>query len=102
MQIIILYSLKDGVSHEDFHHWVRHTDYPAMRAVSRIENFRTLHSHKQLMGDERPSAEYVEIFDIADLDGFLNEDLPSAEVMGVMEQFLGFAETPEFIIAEEI
>lgn len=102
MQIVIIYKLKDGVTRDDFHHWVRTTDYPTMRGLSRVESFRTLQSKKLLMGEGEPSVHYVEIFDIPDMDGFLNEDMPSATVMGVMEQFLGFAEAPEFIIAEEV
>ncbi len=102
MQIIILYNLKDGISRDDFLGWVRTTDYPTMRGLARVESFRTLQSKQLLMGEGKPSVQYVEIFDIPDMDGFLSEDMPGATVMGVMEQFMGFAEAPEFIIAQEI
>lgn len=102
MQIVIKYKLKKGISAEDFHTWVRTTDYPTMRGLDRVKKFRTMKTLKLLMGEGEPSSDYIEIFDIPDMDGFLSEDMPGATVMGVMEQFLGFAEAPEFIIAEEV
>ncbi len=102
MQLILLYSLKDGVSRDDFHNWVRTVDYPTMRGLARVESFKTFESKKLLMGEGEPSVGYVEVFDIPDLDGFMAEDLGGDTVQGVMGQFMGFAEAPEFIISEEI
>ena len=102
MQIIILYTLKSGVTREDFETFVRSVDYPTMRGLDRVSSFKTYRSEKLLMGAGTPSIAYIEVFDIPDMEGFLNDDLPSATVMGIMEQFLGFAETPEFIIADEV
>lgn len=102
MQLIILYSLKDGVSRDDFHNWIRTTDYPTMRGLARVESFKTYESKKLLMGEGSPSVGYVEVFDIPDLDGFMAEDLGGATVQGIMGQFMGFAEAPEFIISEEV
>ncbi|PHS35194.1 MAG: REDY-like protein HapK [Robiginitomaculum sp.] len=102
MQLIILYSLKGGVSREDFHNWVRTIDYPAMRGLARVENFKTFETKKLLMGEGEPSVGYVEIFDIPDFDGFMVEDLGGDTVQGVMGQFMGFADAPEFIICDEV
>ena len=102
MQLIILYSLKDGVKRDDFHNWVRTVDYPAMRGLARVESFKTFESKKLLMGEGAPSVGYVEVFDVPDLDGFMAEDLGGDIVQGIMGQFMGFAEAPEFIISEEI
>ena len=102
MQLIILYSLKDGVSRDDFEHWVRTVDYPAMRGLSRVSSFKTYRTEKLLMGEGAPSLGYVEVFDIPDLDGFLSEDMPGETVQGIMGQFMGFADAPEFIICGEV
>ena len=37
-----------------------------------------------------------------DLAGFTGEDMPGAAIQAVMAQFMGFAEAPEFMIAEKI
>ena len=102
MQLILLYSLKDGVSRDDFHDFVRTIDYPIMRGLARVESFKTYESKKLLMGEGSPSVGYVEIFDVPDLNGFMAEDLGGATVQGVMGKFMGFADAPEFIISDEV
>ena len=102
MQLILLYKLKDGVSRDDFLGWVRTVDYPTMRGLARVSSFKTYESKKLLIGEGEPSVGYVEVFDIPDLDGFMAEDLGGATVQNIMGQFMGFAEAPEFIIAEEV
>jgi hypothetical protein len=44
----------------------------------------------------------VEFFDIADMDGFLGEDMGSSTVQAVMGEFMQFVDAPEFLIAEEV
>lgn len=102
MQLILLYSLKGGVSRDDFHDFIRTVDYPIMRGLSRVKSFKTYESKKLLMGEGSPSVGYVEVFDIPDLDGFMAEDLGGSAVQGVMGQFMGFADAPEFIISKEV
>jgi len=102
MQLIILYNLKDGVSRDDFHTWIRTIDYPTMRGLARVDSFKTYMTKELLMGDGSPSVGYVEIFDIPDLGGFIAEDLGGDTVQGIMGQFMGFADAPEFIICEEV
>lgn len=101
-QLILLYSLKDGVTSDDFENWVRTVDYPKMRALERISSFTTYRTEKRLMGEDTPSVQYVEIFDIPDLDGFVSEDMPGETVQAVMGAFMGFADAPEFIICNEV
>lgn len=101
-QIIILYKLKDGVSRDDFHTWIRTVDYPSMRGLSTVNSFVTYKAQKLLMGEGSPSLDYIEIFDINDMDAFTGTDMPGATVQSIMGQFMGFAEAPEFIIADEI
>lgn len=101
-QLILLYSLKDGVTRDDFEAWVKSVDYPAMRGLSRVESFATYRTEKLLMGEGSPSVQYVEMFSIPDLDGFVREDMPGPTVQSVMGQFMGFAEAPQFIICSEV
>lgn len=101
-QIILLYKLKDGVSHEDFHNWIRTVDYPAMRGLSSVNSFTTYQAQKRLMGEGSPSVDYVEVFDINDMAAFTGTDMPGDVVQSVMGQFMGFADAPEFIICDEV
>ncbi len=54
------------------------------------------------MGEGAPSCSYVEIFEISDLAGFSSEDMQGETVQAVMGAFMGFADAPEFLVAEAI
>lgn len=100
--IILTYRLKDGVTPADFENWVRETDQPAMRGIARVKAFDTFRVTGLLMGEGAPSVHYVELFHVPDLAGFTSEDMPGAAIQAVMGQFMGFAEAPEFMIAEKL
>jgi hypothetical protein len=102
VNLIIMYNLKPGVTPADFEAWVKSTDQPAMRGLARVADFQTLRAEKLLMGDGKPSVTYIETFSITDLDGFVAEDMPGATVQGVMGQFMGFADAPQFIVVSEV
>jgi hypothetical protein len=101
-KLILLYSLKDGVGKDEFENWVRTVDYPAMRGLERVSSFTTYCAEKLLIGEGAPSVQYIEMFDIPDLDGFARQDMPGETVQSVMGAFMGFAEAPQFIVCSEV
>lgn len=101
-QIIIIYNLRSDVTSEKFEDWVRTVDQPTMRGLKRVSRFQTYRTEALLMGEGKPSVQYIEIFDITDLDGFAGEDMPSDVVQMVMGAFMGLTENAEFIIASEV
>jgi REDY-like protein HapK len=100
--LLLRYTLKDGVDPTDFERWIRETDQPAMRGLSRVKAFDTFRATGLLMGEGAPSQSYFEIFEIDDLAGFTAEDMPGAVVQAIMGEFMGFVENPEFAVAEKI
>jgi hypothetical protein len=100
--LLIRYNLKEGLSPEEFETWVRDTDQPTMRSLKRVLHFDTYKATGLLMGEGAPSQAYFEIFEIDDLDGFTSEDMPGDTVQAIMGQFMGFAEAPEFVVAEKV
>lgn len=100
--LLLRYNLKEGVSPEEFESWVRDTDQPTMRSLKRVSSFETYKSTGLLMGDGAPSQSYFELFEINDLDGFTSEDMAGETVQSIMGQFMGFADNPEFVIAEKL
>jgi REDY-like protein HapK len=101
-QIIILYNLRPDVTTERFEDWVRTVDQPNMRGLSRVSRFRTFRTEGHLMGEGKPSVQYVEVFDISDLDAFTGQDMASDVVQMVLGAFMGMVENPEMIIASEV
>ena len=102
VNLVILYSLKAGVTPADFEAWVKSTDHPTMRGLARVADFQTMRAEKLLMGDGKPSVQYIETFSVSDMDGFVAEDMPGVTVQGIMGQFMGFAEAPQFIVVSEL
>lgn len=100
--LFILYTLKEGVTPEQFEDWVRTTDQPAMRSLARVQSFRTYRAERLLMGEGAPGIAYIEAFAIPDLDGFVAEDMGGATVQTVMGGFMGLAEAPQFIVVSEV
>ncbi|MBK8630275.1 MAG: REDY-like protein HapK [Sphingomonadales bacterium] len=101
-RLILIYRLKDGVSPADFETWVKTVDQPAMRSLTRVASFETFRVTGTLMGESAPSCDYVELFDITDLAAFTSEDMTGETVQTIMGAFMGFAEAPEFLIAEAV
>jgi hypothetical protein len=100
--VIISYRLNPGVTPADFENWVRTVDQPTLRGMARVRAFDTFRVERLLMGEGEPSAQYVEIFHIPDLDGFMTEDMAGETMQGIMAQFGGFAAAPEFVVAEKL
>lgn len=100
--IIIKYRLKPGVRPAEFEDWVRNVDQPAMRGLDRVKAFDTYRIQGLLTGEGEPSVQYVELFHIPDLAGFGSEDMAGETVQAIMGQFMGFAEAPEFLVAEKL
>lgn len=100
--LFVLYTLKEGVTPEQFEDWVRTTDQPAMRSLARVQDFRTYRAERLLMGEGAPGIAYIEAFAIPDLDGFIAEDMGGETVQTVMGGFMGFAEAPQFIVVSEV
>ena len=100
--LFILYTLKEGVTPEQFEEWVRTTDQPAMRGLARVQSFRTYRAERLLMGEGKPGVSYIEAFAIPDLEGFTNEDMGGETVQKVMGEFMGLVEAPQFIVTSEV
>jgi hypothetical protein len=101
-KLIIIYTLKSTTTQAQYESWTRGTDYPLMRGLERVSSFENYRTIKHLMDDAKPSVDYVEIFDIPDLAGFIAEDMGGSIVQKVMGEFMQYVENPEFIIAEAV
>ena len=100
--LMLIYKLKPGISPADFENWVRSTDYPAMRGLQRVNSFTTYRATGRLIGEGPLSMDYIEVFEIPDFAGFVEEDLSGTTVQSIMGQFMGFAEAPQFVLVNEV
>jgi len=100
--ILILYRLKDGVTREDFEHWLRASSGPTLRGIKRLSDFSIYRAEKRLMDSGAPSVDYIELFDIPDIAGFVAEDIPGEALRKDMEEFRGFAQSPEYLLVTQV
>lgn len=100
--VMITYKLKSGVTREAFEAWVRSYDYPNIRGISRVASFTNHRVERLLIGEGAPSVDYVEVFDIPDLDGFTAEDLGGAHLQAVMGEFMTRVDNPQFLVVSPV
>ena len=100
--ILILYKLKAGVTRKDFEQWLRTNSAPTLRRIRRLKDFSVYRVEKRVLDAGDASVDYAELFDIPDMEGFVREDIPGAALKKDMEEFRGFAETPEYLLATSL
>jgi hypothetical protein len=102
-KIILTYKLKAGVSQADFETWIRTRDYPTMRGLARVASYVN-HRVTGMLLDPSAKApiDYVEVFDVPDLAGFMGEDFGGAAVQAILGEFMGFAQDPQIMVAEAV
>ena len=74
-----------------------------MRGLSRVASFVN-HRVTGMLLDPNAKApvDYVEVFDVPDLAGFMAEDFGSANVQAILGEFMGFADDPQIMVAEAV
>lgn len=101
MRIICLFNLKPGVDPAAYEAWARGSDIPAVNALGSVRGF-TVHRATGLFGSDAPSPyAYVEVIDIAGLDGFI-ADVSTPDFQVLAAPFQQFADNPHFILTEDL
>jgi len=98
--VIVLFNLKAGVDRAEYLAWAKSADLPTVRSLASVDSFRVLASAGLLGGGAAPY-EYVEIIEVADMDGLLAE-VGSPEMQAIASAFQNYADAPMFIVTESI
>ncbi len=102
MRIIVLFNLKPGVAAADYEAWARSRDIPGVRSLPSINDF-TIHRTTGLLGStEKAPYDYVEIIDIADMDGFWKDIATDASTQVAKEFREWLGAPPMFMLTEEL
>ena len=100
--IFVLYKLKAGVSREDFESWLKTNNSTYLRSIKRLKEFTVFRVEKRVMAQEPASVDYIDLFEIPDISGFISEDLRGDVSLKDMEEFGGFADQPEYLLATAV
>lgn len=101
MRIIVLFNLKPGVPVEDYEGWAKSRDIPGVRSLPSVDDFQVYRSIGLLGSDGKPPYGYVEVIDVADMEGF-GGDVSGAAMQEVAKEFQRFADAPVFILTEAL
>jgi len=101
MRILVLFNLKAGVSADDYEHWAKTRDMPAVRSLPSIDDFRA-YRVTGLLGSETPAPYgYAEVIDVADMDGFFT-DIGTPTMQEVSAEFQNWTDAPLFLMTAEV
>ena len=101
MRVVVLFNLKAGVDVAAYEDWARTRDIPGVRALPSIDDFRVYRATGLLGGEGTSPYEYIEVIDIADMEGF-GTDVASETMQTVSREFQTYADAPVFITTEQI
>ncbi|MFN3590712.1 MAG: REDY-like protein HapK [Thermaurantiacus sp.] len=101
MRILVLFNLKPGIDPSAYENWARTTDVPGVRALGSVDDFRVYRTIGLLGSDAPAPYAYAEVIDIKGMDPFL-ADVSSDAVQKVAAEFQRFADSPLFILTEEV
>ncbi|GIW09941.1 MAG: hypothetical protein KatS3mg061_0998 [Dehalococcoidia bacterium] len=97
--LIVLFSLKAGVSREAYERWAAEVDVPTVAALPAVDSFRVLRA-TGLLGGGQPPYQYIEVIEVNDLDA-LGQAIATPAIQAIAAQFQQFAENPQFILTEQ-
>lgn len=101
MRVVVMFNLKPGVEPAAFEDWARSRDIPEVRALPSIDDFLVYRTTGLLGGEGTAPYAYVEIIDVADLDGF-GTDITADAMKQVAREFADFADAPVFMLTQQI
>ena len=100
-KIIVLFNLQENVSVSDYEQWAKTTDLPTAGGLPSVDSFEVLKAQGLLMSEEKPPYDYIEILDINDMEQF-GKDVSTDTMQKVASEFQSFADTPLFILTENL
>jgi hypothetical protein len=98
--LIVLFNLKPGQNIADYEKWAKETDVPTVKGLKSVDDFRVYRAKGLLGSDARAPYQYIEVLEINNMDGLLNE-IGSEIMQKIAAAFQGMADNPTFIVTEQ-
>lgn len=98
--VIVLFNLKSGADRAAYEQWAKTRDIPTVNGLNSVNSFRVFAAAGLLGGGDSPYS-YVEIIDVADMDGLMQE-IGGDAMQAIAAEFGQFADNPTFIVTDEL
>ncbi|QYE35992.1 REDY-like protein HapK [Polymorphobacter sp. PAMC 29334] len=100
MRVVVLFNLKPDTDVAAYEDWARTRDIPGVRALPSIDDFQIYRTTGLLGGSAPAPYQYVEIIDIADMEGFTT-DVAGASSQAIAREFKAFLGAEPFFMLTE-
>ncbi len=100
MRIIVLFNLKPGADPAAYEAWAKARDLPGVRALPSIDDFNIYRATGLVGSTEKSPFDYIEVIDIADMQGFWTDIATEASTQ-VAAEFRDWLGAPPLFITTE-
>jgi hypothetical protein len=100
-KIVVLFNLRTEANITEYENWAKTTDLPTVKRLQSIDSFELLKSVSMLGSAEAAPFQYIEILNINNFDIF-SQEVSSEIMLKIAQEFQAFADSPMFIVTEEI
>lgn len=101
MRIIVLFNLKPGADVAEYEAWARARELPGVRSLPSIDEFQIYRTTGLLGSEDKPPYDYVEIIDVADMEGFW-KDIANDASTEVAKEFRNWLAGPPIFLMTEL
>ncbi len=99
--LVVLFNLKDEAAKEAYEKWAQSTDVPTVKGLNSIDDFKVYRMNAVMGSEDSPPYQYCEVLDINNMEG-LGPELETETMKKVAEEFQEFADSPIFMVSEQI
>lgn len=100
-RIVALFNLKPGISVSDYENWAKTKDIPTVNGLKSVDAFEVFRSTGVLGSDAKPPYAYIEIIDVADMEGFGGE-VGTEAMQKIAGEFQAMADDLVFILTDKL
>lgn len=100
-RIVALFNLKPGISVQDYENWAKTTDIPTVNGLKSVDAFEVFRCSGVLGSDARPPYAYVEIIDVADMEGF-GAEVSTEAMQKIAGEFQAMADDLLFLLTDKL
>lgn len=102
MRIIMLFNLKPATDPAAYEAWAKTRDIPGVRSMPSVDDFQVYRTTGLFGSEGKPPYDYIEVIDIADMDGFWN-DVATEAAKAVAKEFEQWvAAPPVFMLTDPL
>ncbi|GAL34336.1 hypothetical protein JCM19240_1244 [Vibrio maritimus] len=99
--LIVFFNLKNDTDETAYLNWAKEADLPTVNRLNSVSSFNVYKGLNMFGAQNTSPWDYFEVIEVSSEEAFL-EDVQTAEMQVIVEQFNSFAKDAQFIVTENI